>query len=77
MKLRQKQFDSQKFKNNAGGTDYVPPAFCTPPAYITACVPAHVECTGRTVTNGMGRMECATPPAGNSPVLKREAWNES
>jgi hypothetical protein len=73
MNTHRKRNYRPKVKINAGGTDNVPPALCPPPAYASACVPAHVERTGRAGMNENGWMGCARPLMENRPVLKWEA----
>ena len=49
-------------ENPAGGTDYVPPAFCLRPAHIPAYAAAHAEATrsperdGRAVRRVLGQV---------------------
>lgn len=62
MNTRQKQMHKLKIKITAGGTEDVPPTFYPPPAYTSACVPTHVECTGSAGLNEIKRMGCARPP---------------
>ncbi|MCB9147076.1 MAG: hypothetical protein H6635_17080 [Anaerolineales bacterium] len=64
-----------KIKNNfkAGGTDYVPPALCPRPAHPSACVPAHVEGTGRAGRHGYDGTRWVRPVTGNPPILTWEA----
>lgn len=47
MSLRKNPASFFTIENPAGGTDYVPPAFCLRPAHSSACAAAHADATGK------------------------------
>ena len=69
MNIHKKRIYKPKLKITAGGTDNVPPALCPPPAYASACVPAHVERTGEVVLNKLIGLGTASQVVENSPNL--------
>jgi hypothetical protein len=73
MNLRQKRIHETNMEVTVGGAEDVPPTFCPPPAYASACVPAHVERTGAAVSNKSQRMGDGRPVTENSLILFLEA----
>lgn len=62
----------QKNEFNAGGNVHVPPTDCPRPARASANSPAHVERTGRPVTQKMDDMRTVRPVPANGLILSSE-----
>ena len=77
MTFHEKQRIEIENEFKAGGTDNVPPACCIPPACTSACVPAHVECTGRPLGPSSDELRSVCRQSENLPILKQEAHDES
>jgi len=69
MKFAQNIIVIQKNEFNAGGIDHVPPTGCLPPACASANVPAHVDRTGKAVTNKLDGMGTVRPVTLNGLIL--------
>lgn len=73
MRFHQKRKNKIDNEIKAGGTDYVPPALCPRPVHVAACVPAHVEGTGKAGIRFHDETRWVRPWVGNHPILTWEA----
>lgn len=73
MNIPQKRKNKIENEIKAGGTDYVPPALCPPPAHLSACASAHVAGTGRVERHIHDETGWVRPWVGNHPILTWEA----
>lgn len=73
MKFLQKSVFILEKEIHVGGYDHVPPTHCLRPARASANTPAHVERTGRPVTNKIGAMWTVRPVPANGPILSLES----
>jgi hypothetical protein len=68
MNFFQKPFLLLKKEINAGGIVHVPPTGCLLSTYASACVTAHVERTGATVTKKLNDMGTVQPVTFNNSI---------
>ena len=73
MSFHQKRKNKIEHEIKAGGTDYVPPALCPRPVHVSACVPAHVEGTGKVGRHVLDGTRWVRPWVENHPILSWEA----